>query len=144
ASLRRPGRARISDAAEAAEEAAAEAATATARPMTIEEAQSRYGRALLQQLIEDAEIAGAGSPVRRKIANEDPNLAIGGVGTGAGAFARGRRTQAARRASEAEQVLESWGGVAPDPDLAILRAIDDDPLAVPHQVAVEHSALRNL
>src|SRR5690606_26102079 len=29
-------------------------------------------------------------------------------------------------------------------DLAILRAIDDDPLAVPHQVAVEHSALRNL
>lgn len=102
---------------------------------------AKYNRAVAQAMREEAEIAGAGSGQRRKVDYADHDLAIGSISTGAGVFAKGRRTQALGRAKTAKEAL---GADTPDPDVAILEALEEDPLNLPSRLADEFAQLRRL
>lgn len=110
----------------AEEKAAPEIIEKPVRTAAEQKAVRTYTRAIRQLVAEEAEIQGAGPQSRVIFDNRDRtgDLAVGAVATGKGSFARGRRTQALRRAEDAKAMLE---GDVPDPDVAFLHAIEDDP-----------------
>lgn len=114
-------------------------ATDSATKLSTAELLTRWRRNIRAGALAEADAEGAGPGVRRKIDNADPNLAIGAVGTGSGAYARGRRSQADDRLQAYEDELRKRGVPIPHPDEAWFDIPRDE---IPHQLEEEFDALR--
>lgn len=112
----------------------------------IEADRIKYGRSVLQATGENAEaMESEGSRIRLRM-DRDSDI-LGGVGansTGKGAFARGRRTQATNRGEAAVERLRASGQEIPDPDVAALMAIEDDPFLLPMKLNEEFAGLKDI